>query len=72
MSTMSTVNVIIDETGAATVSVEGCAGPACHDLTRALETALGTVTKDTRTPEFHKNAAHTQPRQQSLGTGGGT
>jgi hypothetical protein len=66
-----TINVVIDEDGATTVSVEGCAGPACKDLTRAIEQALGTLTEDTHTPDFHRAApaGQAQGRQQQSGAG---
>jgi hypothetical protein len=49
--------VTIGPTGETTVSVQGGAGPSCQDLTRALEAALGTTTRDTPTPEYYRQAA---------------
>lgn len=46
----------VDETGATKLTVSGCAGPSCKDLTRAIEKALGTVFKDTLTEEYHAKA----------------
>lgn len=75
---MATVNVIIDETGQTTLSVEGCAGPSCKDLTRAIEQALGAVTADTPTPDMQRIAARpsslgataqSQGQQQQAGAG---
>ena len=48
--------VEIDQTGAAKLTVNGCAGPSCKDLTRAIEKALGSVSKDTLKEEFHAKA----------------
>jgi Protein of unknown function (DUF2997) len=52
--TTPTILVTIAPTGETTVSVQGGAGPSCQDLTRALEAALGTTTRDTRTPEYYR------------------
>ena len=52
-----TILVTIGPTGETTVSVQGGAGPSCQDLTRALEAALGTTTRDTPTPEYYRQAA---------------
>jgi hypothetical protein len=52
-----TILVTIGPTGETTVSVQGGAGPSCQDLTRALEVALGTTTRDTPTPEYYRQAA---------------
>ena len=48
------VIIEIDVEGNPKISVNGCAGPSCADLTRAIEKALGSVTKDTKTREFHE------------------
>jgi Protein of unknown function (DUF2997) len=55
--TTPTILVTIEPTGETTVSVQGAAGPSCRDLTRALEAALGTTTRDTPTPEYYRQAA---------------
>jgi hypothetical protein len=52
-----TILVTIGPTGETTVSVQGGTGPSCQDLTRALEAALGTTTRDTPTPEYYRQAA---------------
>jgi Protein of unknown function (DUF2997) len=52
-----TILVTIGPTGETTVSVQGAAGPSCQDLTRTLEAALGTTTRDTPTPEYYRQAA---------------
>ena len=56
-----TILVTIGPTGETTVSVQGAAGPSCQDLTRALESALGTTTEDTRTPEYYRPAVASRP-----------
>jgi len=57
---MQTVTVEIDHTGAVIVKTEGFAGATCKQATAALESALGTVTRDERTPEFYRQATHPQ------------
>jgi hypothetical protein len=52
-----TILVTIGPTGETTVSVQGGAGPSCQNLTRALEAALGTTTRDAPTPEYYRLAA---------------
>jgi hypothetical protein len=49
-----TILVTIGPTGETTVSVQGTAGPSCQELTRPLEAALGTTTRDTPTPEYYR------------------
>lgn len=56
---MEKVIVEIDPHARVTVSVEGVAGPGCHDVSRAIETALGRTTGDEQTPEFYaQEGAH--------------
>lgn len=50
------VIVTVTEQGAVTVEAKGCPGPACHDLTREIEKAIGSAAGDVRTPEFHQQA----------------
>jgi hypothetical protein len=44
------------------VEVKGVAGPACYDVTRALENAIGTVTSDDKTPDYEVQSAQTVGR----------
>jgi hypothetical protein len=56
---MEKVIVEIDAHARVTVSVEGVAGPGCHDVSRAIEAALGRTTGDQQTPEFYaQEGAH--------------
>jgi hypothetical protein len=41
-------------------AVKGFAGKGCHALTAAIESALGTVTGDVKTPEYHQQAKQGQ------------
>lgn len=49
-----TIRVTIDKQGNPTVAVEGCAGPACQQLTEALEQALGKPSTQKLTEEFYE------------------
>lgn len=53
---MEKVIVEIDPRAKVKVSVEGVAGPGCHDVSRAIEAALGRTTDDVQTPEFYQEA----------------
>lgn len=47
------IHVTISPAGEVVVTVDGCAGPSCADLTKAIEQALGRVTADRKTPEYY-------------------
>ncbi|WP_447859641.1 DUF2997 domain-containing protein [Nitrospira calida] len=49
-----TIEIAISPEGEVEVKVAGCAGPACADLTKAIEQALGRVTADRKTPEYFR------------------
>jgi hypothetical protein len=46
--------VSISPNGEVKVTVNGVCGPACADLTKAIEQALGSVTSDRKTPDYFK------------------
>lgn len=46
--------IITIKKGVPTIKVQGCKGPECKELTRELESDLGTVTKQHLTQEFSK------------------
>lgn len=50
------IKVVIDAEGGTKVSVEGCPGPGCQDLTRALEASLGGVSDRKPTAEASQPA----------------
>lgn len=54
------IKVVIDADANVTVSVAGVKGKSCKDLTRQLEAALGTVTKDELTREAYEQPARNQ------------
>jgi hypothetical protein len=49
------IEVTVAPDGGVTVTVSGCAGPSCADLTKAMEQALGQVTRDRKTPEYYRH-----------------
>ena len=54
---MEEVIIEIDKTGERVkITVNGCTGEACKDLTSAVEKALGVVTKDQPTEEMYAEA----------------
>jgi len=54
---MSQIIIDIDADGNTTVSVKGVKGKSCTDLSKNIEAALGKVTRDDKTPEFHQQVA---------------
>jgi hypothetical protein len=52
--------VSTDEQGNPHITVRGVKGKSCKDLTVELEKALGVVTKDDLTHEYHARTQHTQ------------
>ena len=59
---MSQEQIIIevDDSGATKIEVKGHAGPGCKELTAQIEKALGEVSEDVKTNEYHQRAAQTQ------------
>jgi hypothetical protein len=60
------VYVDVSPEGQATVSVEGCPGPGCQQLTEAIEKAIGRTTQDVKTPDLYRSAPAQQAREQQL------
>lgn len=54
MTAQPEIIVTIDPKGGVKIEVEGCSGPACESLTKGLEEALGKVTSNERTGDYHK------------------
>ncbi len=50
------LEVVISPAGEVTLSVSGVPGPTCTTLTQAIEQALGRVTADRQTPDYHRQA----------------
>ncbi len=53
---MEEIIIEVDQTGATKLTVKGCAGPSCQSLTADIEKALGSVSKDTLTEDYHAKA----------------
>jgi len=58
-----TIIITIDNDGATEIQVDGHKGPGCKDLTKALEDALGSVSGDRLTNEFHERQEVRRVRQ---------
>lgn len=58
------ITVRVKPDGSLEVAVDGVSGASCHDVTRALEKALGARTGDKRTPEFFQKAAERSTLRQ--------
>ena len=50
---MHTITLTIDADANVRVAVQGLAGPSCKQATAEIEKALGKVTSDEKTAEFH-------------------
>lgn len=48
------IKLSANDKGEVTVSVEGLSGTSCKDVTKAIEQALGNVTKDVPTDEMYR------------------
>ena len=53
---MKKVILTFDEQDNPTIEVNGCTGPECAMLTKAVEEALGSVRSDNKKKEFFQNA----------------
>ena len=53
---MKEIIVTVDKEGKAEVEAMGFKGSGCKDATKAIEKALGLLTKDTVKPEFYEKA----------------
>ncbi len=60
-----TIEVTVSPRGETAVRTRGYAGADCLAASRFLEQALGVVTADVKTPEFHQGQAAEQPLRQS-------
>ena len=61
-----TIEILVHTNGTTTILTKGFAGSSCRDATRLLEQALGQVTDERLTPEFH----HAQSSQEQKTTTG--
>lgn len=49
------IEISISPQGEVEVKVQGCAGPSCADLTKAIEEALGKKKADRKTEEYFRS-----------------
>ena len=64
---MSTIEIIVDAKGEATVQTKGFSGSSCREASKALEQALGVVQSDTPTAEMYQAQSADQPLRQGNG-----
>lgn len=60
-----TIEIIVARDGSTTVQTRGFAGGSCREATRLLEKALGQVTKERLTAEFHLTQASQEQKAAS-------
>jgi hypothetical protein len=58
------IELIVSPSGETTVQTKGFSGDSCLQASKWLEQALGKVTAERKTPEFHQTAATDQHIQQ--------
>ncbi|QDU52233.1 DUF2997 domain-containing protein [Gimesia panareensis] len=59
---MKTIEIIISTDGQSRIETRGFTGSRCRDASRFLEAALGTVSSEQLTAEYHQSIQH-QPNQ---------
>lgn len=57
---MKAIRVVVSDDGSTEITTTGFKGKACTLCTESLEKALGTVRKDTKTPEYHQEEVNRQ------------
>ena len=58
MSGPQEIEIIIKPDGTVEETVRGVSGPACEDVTRAIEDALGNVEKREHTSDYYGETTH--------------
>jgi hypothetical protein len=61
---VKTIKITIDQDGQAQIETTGFKGSTCALATREIQKALGTVTTDTKKPEFYQDNANQQQARQ--------
>lgn len=59
---MKTIEIIISTDGQSRIETRGFTGSRCRDASRFLEAALGKVSSEQLTAEYHQTVQH-QPNQ---------
>jgi len=57
-TTSKIIEIIVSPTGQTQVETKGFTGSECRDASRLLEAALGELTSETLTAEFHQTPSH--------------
>ncbi|WP_339735876.1 DUF2997 domain-containing protein [uncultured Gimesia sp.] len=55
---MKTINIIFSTDGQSRIETRGFTGSQCKDASRFLETALGKVSSEQLTAEYHQTVQH--------------
>ena len=65
---MKTIEITVGTDGSTRVATHGFTGPACREASRFLEQALGKITAETLTAEYHQaETAQSVDQQQTAG-----
>ena len=65
---MKTIEITVGPGGSTRVATHGFSGPTCRDASRFLELALGKITAETLTAEYHQaETARSVDQQQTAG-----
>ena len=56
------IEITFNDLGSPTIHVTGVKGAACHDVTKALEKALGVIATSETTVEYFQRASQQQQR----------
>ena len=65
---MKTIEITVGTDGSIRVATHGFSGPTCRDASRFLEQALGKITAETLTAEYHQaQTAQSVDQQQTAG-----
>ncbi len=60
---MSCIEIVVDSAGQSRVQTTGYTGESCRAASRFLEQALGSVSHEQLTPEFHQIETNQQTSQ---------
>ena len=59
-----TIEIVVEPDGSTSVQTHGYTGPSCREASAFIERALGTISSETLTAEFHQTAV--QPQRERL------
>jgi hypothetical protein len=62
---VKTIEITVSPQGQTKVETKGFSGSECREASRFLELALGRITGETMTAEFHQNQSVAQQLKQS-------